>query len=177
MDLGARIKELRNERKLSQEAVAAALQVSRQAVAKWEANAASPSTANLMALCQLFQVSLTSVTQPPAPPVEQRRSHFIRRRYIVAGGKDHRLLPVVLFAVGGLLLAGAFFAWLVSPERGMPETVIGYRDAVTDIVITGKPLSCYLLGTALLTLVVASLSLWWGKKQTRRNDGKKEGRS
>lgn len=67
MDLGARIKELRNERKLSQEAVAAALQVSRQAVAKWEANAASPSTANLMALCQLFQVSLTSLTQPPTP--------------------------------------------------------------------------------------------------------------
>ena len=36
MDLGSRIRTLRTERQLSQEAVADRLHVSRQAVAKWE---------------------------------------------------------------------------------------------------------------------------------------------
>ena len=56
MELGSRIRALRTERQLSQELVAEQLHVSRQAVAKWESGASLPSTANLLALCELLQV-------------------------------------------------------------------------------------------------------------------------
>ena len=57
MELGAKIRQLRTEHSLSQEALAHALGVSRQAVTKWEAGAALPSTANLLALAKLYGVS------------------------------------------------------------------------------------------------------------------------
>ena len=44
-ELGARIRTLRKERGLSQEALAQTLEVSRQAVTKWEDGSSLPSTA------------------------------------------------------------------------------------------------------------------------------------
>jgi len=55
--LGEVIKHRRMECKMTQEFVAEALGVSRQAVSKWESGASDPSTTNLMALANLFGVS------------------------------------------------------------------------------------------------------------------------
>lgn len=55
--LGETIKGYREECKMTQEFVAEALGVSRQAVSKWETGASDPSTANLLALAKLFGVS------------------------------------------------------------------------------------------------------------------------
>jgi DNA-binding XRE family transcriptional regulator len=54
--LGEVIKKHRTEKKMTQEFVAEALGVSRQAVSKWESGAADPSTANLIALAKLFEI-------------------------------------------------------------------------------------------------------------------------
>ena len=54
--LGQAIKEERTRCKMTQEFVAQQLGVSRQAVSKWENGTADPSTANLLALAQLFGV-------------------------------------------------------------------------------------------------------------------------
>lgn len=54
--LGERLKENRTRCKMTQEFVAEALGVSRQAVSKWENGAADPSTANLIALAKLYGV-------------------------------------------------------------------------------------------------------------------------
>ena len=54
--LGQAIKEERTRCKMPQEFVAQQLGVSRQAVSKWENGTADPSTANLLALTQLFGV-------------------------------------------------------------------------------------------------------------------------
>ena len=72
-ELGARIRTLRKERGLSQEALAQALEVSRQAVTKWEDGSSLPSTANLFALAGFFSVPLAELTGTPegassAPP-------------------------------------------------------------------------------------------------------------
>ena len=56
--IGTRIAKLRNEYSYSQEYVAEKLGVSRQAVSKWEQNQSSPDTENLIALSQLFNVSV-----------------------------------------------------------------------------------------------------------------------
>jgi len=57
MSLNERIQTLRKERGLSQETVADALDVSRQAVSKWETGQSNPDTKNLLALAALFQCS------------------------------------------------------------------------------------------------------------------------
>ncbi len=55
--LGEVLKQHRTECKMTQEFVAEALGVSRQAVSKWESGASDPSTTNLMALSKLFGVA------------------------------------------------------------------------------------------------------------------------
>lgn len=54
--LGECIREHRTACRMTQEFVAEALGVSRQAVSKWESGASDPSTANLLALAKLFGV-------------------------------------------------------------------------------------------------------------------------
>ncbi len=55
--LGEVLKAHRVECKMTQEFVAEAIGVSRQAVSKWESGAADPSTTNLIALAKLFKLS------------------------------------------------------------------------------------------------------------------------
>ena len=56
--IGTRIANLRSRYSYSQEYVAEKLGVSRQAVSKWEQNQSSPDTNNLIALAELFNVSV-----------------------------------------------------------------------------------------------------------------------
>lgn len=55
--LGEELKELRLRCKMTQEFVAEALGVSRQAVSKWENGIVDPSTSNLLALAKLYGIS------------------------------------------------------------------------------------------------------------------------
>lgn len=70
MTLGQRIAQNRKDLGISQEELGARLGVSRQAVSKWETNAATPDMANLIALAKAFGVSvaeLTETAEPSAP--------------------------------------------------------------------------------------------------------------
>ena len=58
MTIGQRISELRKNHGYSQEYVAEQLNVSRQAVSKWETDTSAPDTYNLIGLAQLFGVSV-----------------------------------------------------------------------------------------------------------------------
>ena len=58
MTIGNRISELRKKYSYSQEYVASKLGVSRQAVSKWETDQTAPDTYNLIALAELFNVSV-----------------------------------------------------------------------------------------------------------------------
>ena len=55
--LGESLKENRLRCKMTQEFVAEAIGVSRQAVSKWENGTSDPSTSNLIALARLFKIS------------------------------------------------------------------------------------------------------------------------
>ena len=57
MNIGAKIRQLRTERGMSQERMAEQLCVSRQAVTKWETGAGAPDIENLAAVARLFGVS------------------------------------------------------------------------------------------------------------------------
>lgn len=58
VSLAQRLKSLRMERNLTQEFVAESLNVSRQAVSKWENGTSDPSTSNLFALAKLYSISV-----------------------------------------------------------------------------------------------------------------------
>ena len=55
--LGEILKQHREACKMTQEFVAEAIGVSRQAVSKWENGTSDPSTSNLIALAKLFKIS------------------------------------------------------------------------------------------------------------------------
>lgn len=61
MDYGEKLYKLRKQKSLTQETVANELNVSRQSVSLWETNQSSPSIENLIALANLYQVSLDEI--------------------------------------------------------------------------------------------------------------------
>lgn len=67
MTLGEKIQKLRKARGLSQEQLAEHLNISRQAISRWEQNAASPEVENLLALSHLFGVTTDYLLQESIP--------------------------------------------------------------------------------------------------------------
>ena len=70
--LGRRIQEARKAAGLSQESLGERLGVSRQAVSKWEADAAVPELENLIAMSRIFGVTIGALlgVEPPEAPEE-----------------------------------------------------------------------------------------------------------
>ncbi|MCI9213959.1 MAG: helix-turn-helix domain-containing protein [Oscillospiraceae bacterium] len=113
MEFRKKLVQLRKEKKLSQMQVADALNVSRQAVSKWEVGDVEPSTANLIALAALYDVSLDYLvgnadiqnqlerceTSPPATEAEKKISSWCRRWILVAAASCF----VVALLVWGVL--------------------------------------------------------------------------
>ena len=63
MNIGENIKRLREDRKLTQEQVADALDVSFQAVSSWERDEFKPETEKLIKLAELFDVSVSAIIE------------------------------------------------------------------------------------------------------------------
>lgn len=91
MDWREEIRRRREERHLSQEELAEAVGVSRQAVSKWESGAAQPTGANRRALLQALDLR-----KEEAAPLPPRRAWRERAGWIAAG--------VLLLALAGALL-------------------------------------------------------------------------
>ena len=79
MTLGERIRALRIKQNLSQEDLAAALEVSRQSVSKWETDASTPDLDKLVKLSEVFHITLDELVrgetlkQTAAPSPERTR--------------------------------------------------------------------------------------------------------
>lgn len=68
MTLGERIAGLRKQKKMSQEELAAAMDVSRQAVSKWENSLCNPDTENLIRLADILDVDISALIGDDPPP-------------------------------------------------------------------------------------------------------------
>ncbi len=122
MTLGEKLQELRRKAGLSQEAMADRLEVSRQAVSKWERDEAMPETEKLIRIAQLFDVSLDGLlldrdaaeapaaSQKPCarPSAAQQWEGFLRR-----SGKKAGRICVILGLVLCLLSVAAYLLWPV----------------------------------------------------------------
>jgi HTH-type transcriptional regulator/antitoxin HipB len=67
MSIGQRISERRRQLGYSQEYVAENMNVSRQAVSKWEQDLSAPDTYNLIALAELLGRSAPAALRPSVP--------------------------------------------------------------------------------------------------------------
>lgn len=107
MTIGNRISQLRKEFGYSQEYVAEKLDVSRQAVSKWEQDQSAPDTYNLIALAELFHVSVEYIAtgkteQSEQAPVQQPKS---------AEMSVQKRIGFILFAAGLLgMILGALLS-------------------------------------------------------------------
>ena len=118
MTLGQRISMYRKSLGISQEELGARLDVSRQAVSKWETDAASPDMENLLALAREFGVSVAELTQTPEPrdvPVTD----------VPAVSPPRRGWWAVLGALAALILVllGVVIYWCVHADDGQVSKV------------------------------------------------------
>ena len=117
MHIGKQIYEHRIAKKLSQEALAELLDVSRQSVSKWETDSAVPDLDKLIKLCDIFDITLDELTgraasKPQTTPVSQTPSI------------TQKTIGYILFALSvlcGFILLFFFcylncFQHLISPE-------------------------------------------------------------
>ncbi len=110
MNLGERIYALRTGKGLSQEALADALEVSRQSISKWENNAAVPELEKLVKMSALFGVTLDELvtgnrgapTPPPASEPAPAPASPARP------APPHRTAGVVLLCFGALVILLCF---------------------------------------------------------------------
>lgn len=107
MTVGQRIAKCRKEKNLSQEYIAELLDVSRQAVSKWENNLSEPDTGNLIQLAKVFGVSVEYLANgedatPKVVYVEKRIPTFT-------------IIGIVLIALGGLsAILGALMTLMIA---------------------------------------------------------------
>ena len=119
MDLREEIRRRREERHLSQEELAEAVGVSRQAVSKWESGAAQPTGANRRALLQAL-----NLREEEAAPLPPRRAWRERAGWIAAG--------VLLLALAGALLLPR--AASEAPAGPRLQSVRFYDEAMQEVL-------------------------------------------
>lgn len=89
MKLSDKIVKLRKSNGMSQEDLAEKLQVSRQAISKWESGSAMPDAFNILQLSKLFSVTSDYLlnesyeSDDDLPKIQQSRSNNLRQNFVL----------------------------------------------------------------------------------------------
>ncbi len=81
MTIGATIKQLRIERKLTQEELASELGITSKAVSQWECDRTSPDISQIPALCNFFQISADQLLNINLQNSEEEKQDILHRYY------------------------------------------------------------------------------------------------
>ena len=174
MTIGETIQRLRTKRRLSQEQLAELVGVSRQAVSKWELNAALPDTDKLVPLARALGVSVDELlgnvpeagekkVTPPEPPSEQP-GWFAAHWYWLG------LIPV---AWGGYqlvwLLSRLFFVAIIVLTEENVGVGVGGNMEKSAVILQVAQYILYPLAAIALGLLIFFL----GRRHVRRKYGGK----
>lgn len=138
LTIGQRIAQERKKQNLSQVGLATLLDVSRQAISKWESDAAIPEIDKLIALSRLFGVTvgwLLGVEDAAAVPEETLSEDQFRtveelvKKYQTPP-KPHLTAFHYMFAVGASLL---FFLFMFSQTSRLEKQILMYTANITDL--------------------------------------------
>lgn len=135
MSLQEKLTKLRKEKELSQLEVAEALRVSRQAVSKWEAGSAVPSTDNLKFLSGLYGVTvdylLNDSADSPEPPEEETREGQTLPTMGEKFTRERKLIVALSCAVA-VLLAALVYTQIPQETEDVPVIPIEELEEETD---------------------------------------------
>ena len=136
MSIGEKIAMQRKKRGMSQEALANEMDVTRQAVSRWESGQSKPSTEKLLALGELYGVSIdrllnTENTEKPAVETTSDEPEAVPVETVIS--EKHRpraWLKYMVAALCGALLMLAILLMLKLPEdtHNEPTSEIKYDD-------------------------------------------------
>mgnify|MGYP000077680888 FL=1 len=119
MELKEKLVALRKEKGLTQLAVAEKLDVSRQAISRWESGMALPSTDNLKCLGALYGVPvdylISEATERPVSEGDNKEIEDQQRR--------KRLLRGIVAIISVILIEAVFFYIVVSFREKKTETI------------------------------------------------------
>lgn len=121
--------EARRQSGLSQQEAAEALDVSRQAVSRWETGAAAPSTENLVELARLYGVTLDALVNGPAPAAASTAGEAPRRK--IQWGW-------ITAAALALILAAVIAAWALHDGGERDSEIIKEEDMQEEVIDIGS---------------------------------------
>lgn len=122
MTFGEKLQDLRRKAGMSQDTLAERLDVSRQAVSKWERDETMPETEKLVRIAQLFGASLDELLldrEPQKAPDPQPQPQPVYRPNYVNQFRRHGYkLGYILIAIGALICVFCLVMRLVMPAIG-----------------------------------------------------------
>ena len=168
IQLADRLVALRKEHKLSQEALAEKLGLSRQTISKWERAEASPDTDNLIALAGVYGVTLDELlgnekTEEKSEPQPVKKEKVVTEKQ-KKGKKRLLRAPILLLLaiavyVGGGMIFGPFWwalMWIVFP------LVVGYTFAAASMCLENIRIVSILLSTLAALLFAVAIYIVCG---------------
>lgn len=120
MTLGERIQDLRKKKGYSQEKLASHLNMTRQAIAKWEQNICEPSIECLNSMAELFEVDLDYLIAGKISDINKPKEIIREKETIITKEKEHLLdkkdiIILITFVVSVLAFIGLFIYALLNP--------------------------------------------------------------
>ena len=181
MTLGEKIQELRRKNAMSQDVLAERLEVSRQAVSKWERDEAMPEADKVIRIAQLFRVSTDYLlmqeheqsttrenpTHPSQPQHYQTVSHTIDTRRLERFIRRHGYKGgFVLAGVGVVMdLLALLFRWI---WQGSVSNMMGSFGSSVDSMFGNSAIPGFGMGDAMLdgfqqnTQQMGNMASSWG---------------
>lgn len=102
-ELNERLRQLRKKAGLSQEQLAEALNISRQAVSKWESGVSNPDVQNIVQLGKLYGISTDSILLGESPAPET--AHIMPQTADTAPAEEEKPSAQNIFPANGFLWA------------------------------------------------------------------------
>ena len=167
--LADRLVELRKEHKLSQEALAEKLGLSRQSISKWERAEASPDTDNLIALAEVYGITLDQLlgNDEPKESKKETQSQSENKELSakqIKGKQNLKKAPllflgaIAVYAGGGIILGAFWWAlmWILFP------IVLGYAFSALSMYFEDKKWLSIIFSTIAAIFLAASLYIALG---------------
>ena len=121
MEFGNRLYELRKQKGLSQEELANRLDVTRQTVSKWELSDSTPDMDKLVALGELFEISLDELVLGKVPVTTKLDDLGAKVMTTENKQKAKKCLKIVGIIAGGVLAIDAVYMIVYFLIWGFPK--------------------------------------------------------